>query len=80
MTYQAPATAEERIKSFNVFIEEFKIEYANLTEKQKKVSANRARKALLCIAKLTKFIRQDVKVYANTISKKKEKVVTSEEK
>jgi hypothetical protein len=78
MSYQAPATAQERIKSFNEFVEEFKEEYANLTVKQKKVSAHRSRKALLCIAKLTRFIRNDIKIYAETLSKKSEKAASSE--
>jgi hypothetical protein len=79
MSYQAPTTASERIKSFNEFVEEFRTEYVNLTEKRKKVSAYRSRKALLCIAKLTRFIRNDIKVYAETLSKKSEISVFSEE-
>lgn len=70
MSYQVPATAEERIAALNAQVEEFKTEYAILTEKQKKVSAHRARKALLNIAKLTRVIRKDIQEYAAKLVKK----------
>ena len=77
-SYVVPATAEERIKAFNDLVDEFKVEYVDLTEKQKKVAAYRSRKALLSIAKLTRFLRKDIQDIAETMSRKKgkeEKVV-----
>ena len=68
-SYLVPSTAEERISDFNKCIEEFKAEYALLTEKQKKVSGHRARKSLLSISKLTRFIRKDIQDTISTISK-----------
>ena len=74
-SYQVPETASERITDFDKLFGEFKTEYKLFTEKQKKVSGHRARKALLSIAKLTRYLRKDVQDAFGTISKtdKKEK-------
>ena len=68
-SYVVPATAAERISDFNKLIDEFKLEYSLLTEKQKKVSGHRARKALLSISKLTRFVRKDIQETIAAISK-----------
>jgi hypothetical protein len=68
-SYIVPSTAAERISDFNKLIDEFKLEYALLTEKQKKVSGHRARKALLSISKLTRFVRKDIQEAIAAISK-----------
>lgn len=72
--YNVPATAAERLADFNTIVEEFKAEYALLTEKQKKVSGHRARKSLLNISKLTRIMRKDVQEFIVSFSGKKEKV------
>jgi hypothetical protein len=76
MSYQVPATADERVSALNAQVEEFKTEYAILTEKQKKVSAHRARKALLNIAKLTRVIRKDIQEYAAKLTKELKSATT----
>lgn len=68
-SYDVPKTPAERISDFDKLFAEFKLEYSLLTEKQKKVSGHRARKALLSIAKLTRFIRKDIQDVLPTISK-----------
>lgn len=68
-SYKVPETSAERISDFDKLFTEFKLEYSLLTEKQKKVSGHRARKALLSISKLTRFIRKDIQDALSTISK-----------
>jgi hypothetical protein len=60
MSYDVPGTADERMSEFTKYCDEFKAEFTEFKDKQKKVSGHRARKALLNIAKLTRFIRKDV--------------------
>lgn len=67
--YKVPETAEERISDFNRLFEEFKQERSIFVEKQKKVSGHRARKALLSIAKLSRFIRKDFQDVLRTLTK-----------
>lgn len=71
-SYEVPNTASERISDFDKLVDEFKLEYSLLTEKQKKVAGHRARKALLSISKLTRSLRKDVQDVLETVSKKKE--------
>jgi hypothetical protein len=59
-TYKIPETANERISDFDRLILEFKHDYKLFIEKQKKVSGHRARKSLLSLSKLTRFIRKDI--------------------
>jgi len=59
-SYDVPKTAEERMSEFTRICDEFKQEYSLFKDRQKKVSGHRARKALLCIAKLTRFVRKDI--------------------
>lgn len=61
-SYKVPETSEERISDLDKLFEEFKVEYSRFVEKQKKVSGHRARKALLSISKLTRFVRKDIQV------------------
>jgi hypothetical protein len=68
-SYKVPATPAERIADFDKLVTEFKLEYGLLTEKQKKVSGHRARKALLSIAKLSRFVRKDIQEIIPAISK-----------
>lgn len=68
-SYEVPATAEERISDFGKLFDEFKLEHSLLIEKQKKVSGHRARKALLSISKLTRFVRKDIQDVLATLSK-----------
>jgi len=77
--YNVPATAAERLVDFTAIVEEFKNEYALLTEKQKKVSGHRARKSLLNISKLTRVMRKDVQDVIVSLSEKKEKVIEVKE-
>lgn len=74
-TYNVPETATERVSDFQKLYDEFKLEYSLFTEKQKKVSGHRARKALLSMAKLTRSIRKDIQDILVTVPKtdKKEK-------
>ena len=58
--YTVPETTEERINDLNKLIDEFKEEYSLFVEKQKKASGHRARKALLSITKLARFVRKDL--------------------
>jgi len=69
MSYQVPNTFQERISEFNVLVDEFKQELVLLTEKQKKVSGARARKALLSISKLTRVLRKDIAEIVANMSK-----------
>lgn len=68
--YNVPEKSSERISDFDRLYEEFKVEYVLLTEKNKKVSGHRARKALLCISKLSRIIRKDIQDIIPTIKKK----------
>jgi len=72
-SYKVPETSTERISDFTKLFDEFKLEYSLLTEKQKKVSGHRARKALLSISKLTRFIRKDIQDIILMISKEQKK-------
>ena len=68
-SYQVPKTADERIADFAKVINDFNLDYAEFKAKQRKVSGHRARKALLSIAKLTRFIRKDIQADILTIKK-----------
>jgi hypothetical protein len=70
-SYSVPSTAKERLDDFNRLIQEFNEEHTLLTEKQKKVAGHRARKALLSISKLTRFIRKDIQVTLESLAAKK---------
>jgi len=67
--YIVPEKSSERISDFDKLYNEFKAEYMLLTEKNKKVSGHRARKALLCISKLSRVIRKDIQDIIPTIKK-----------
>lgn len=77
-SYQVPETTSERISDFDNLFEEFKREYMLLTEKQKKVSGHRARKALLSMAKLTRHLRKDIQDSLGTINKTETKEKSEE--
>jgi hypothetical protein len=68
MSYDVPGTADERLSEFTKYCDEFKTEYTEFKDKAKKVSGHRARKALLNIAKLTRFIRKDVQANIQALS------------
>ncbi len=67
--YIVPLTPDERIVDFNKFIDEFDFEYNLFINKQKKASGKRARKTLLLIAKLVRFIRKDIQNSLITMDK-----------
>lgn len=68
--YELPKTPAERLTDFNKLVGEFNEEYNSFTDKAKKVSAHRARKALLSISKLARFIRKDIQDAIIVASKK----------
>ena len=67
--YVIPATQQERLDSFVVMCNEFSAEYSEFKAKNKKISAYKARKALLNISKLTKSIRKDIQDSLDALKK-----------
>jgi hypothetical protein len=64
-------TSQERISEFKAVYESFLSEYLTFKEKTKKVSAYKARKALLNLTKLAKAIRKDIQDDLSALKTKK---------
>lgn len=69
-SYQVPETSEKRMDDLLKFIGEFKENYAELKEKQKKAAGSRAKKVLNNIKKLGTAVRRDIQEEINNIKKR----------